>query len=72
MTEDFQEGQWRTVRRTSGVGYGLLQPMVFKHGAFIPLGPWADDEKEMRKTLQNMLAAIDAPLLTQGEGVPVH
>lgn len=54
---------WRIVKRRPGIGGGLLQPMIERDGLFIPLGPWADDIEDMRRQLQEMLAACDEPVV---------
>lgn len=58
---------WRILRRRVPFSGEVLQFAVYKHGQWIPLGPWADDLETLRADAAKMLAACDEPILEESE-----
>lgn len=62
-----QPETWRILRRRVPLAGEVLQFAVYKHGQWIPLGPWADDLETLRADAAKMLAACDEPILDESE-----
>jgi hypothetical protein len=62
-----KDGEYRIVRRRVPL-FGIQhQPCIWRHGQWIPIGPWGDDVAEVRSNLQAMLSACDRPVLNEEE-----
>lgn len=58
---------WRIVRRRVILAGEIIQPCVFKHGHWIPLGPFCDSLDEVREYARALLAACEQPILEERE-----